>query len=69
MAMPVMMVLPPIVGLAGMIAAFASLVPLAVWLVLVARPLFRLAAVAGLPLTHAQLGEPSGVLQTGEAMR
>jgi Domain of unknown function (DUF4386) len=40
----VMMVLPPTVGLVGMVAAFASLVPLAAWLVLVAQRLFRLAA-------------------------
>jgi hypothetical protein len=43
LATGVMMVLPPTVGLAGMIAAFVSLVPLAVWLVLVALRLFRLA--------------------------
>ncbi|MBK7859876.1 MAG: DUF4386 family protein [Archangiaceae bacterium] len=43
LATGVMMVLPPTVGLAGMVLAFASLVPLAVWLVLVARRLFQLA--------------------------
>lgn len=40
----VMMVLPPTIGLVGMIAAFASLVPLVAWLVLVARRLFELGA-------------------------
>jgi hypothetical protein len=42
----VMMVLPPTVGLAGMVVAFASLIPLMVWLVLVARRLSALGAPA-----------------------
>lgn len=42
----VLMVLPPTVGLVGMVVSFASLVPLAVWLVLVARRLFQLGSDA-----------------------
>ena len=62
LATGVTMVLPPTVGLVGMIAAFASLVPLAVWLVLVALRLFRLAAVPG--RGNARIRGPSGVLET-----
>lgn len=53
-----MMVLPPTVGLAGRIAAFASLAPLVVWLVLVALRLFRLGAAPGRPLEREASREP-----------
>ncbi len=43
LATGVLMALPPTVGLAGMVAAFASLLPLSVWLFLCGRRLLRLA--------------------------
>jgi Domain of unknown function (DUF4386) len=44
----VMMSVPPTVGMVGLILALLSLLPLAIWLVLIARRLFQLSGVARL---------------------